>query len=109
MAEGSRGGERKESSNQEEEDSVKLFVGQVPKHMTEPQLLTMFQEFALVDEVNIIRDKTTRASRGVFFFFFFPFDFNFNYFSLFYVYTHLLSVFLWLCSLVMISGLIQFE
>lgn len=64
MAEGSRG-ERKESS-QEEEDSVKLFVGQVPKHMTEAQLLAMFQEFALVDEVNIIRDKATRASRGSF-------------------------------------------
>lgn len=72
MAEGSRG-ERKGSS-QEEEDSVKLFVGQVPKHMTEAQLLAMFQEFALVDEVNIIRDKTTRASRG------FAFDFNFRIF-----------------------------
>lgn len=67
MAEGSTG-ERKESSH-DEEDSVKLFVGQVPKHMTEAQLLAIFQEFALVDEVNIIRDKTTRASRG--------FDFNF--------------------------------
>lgn len=64
MAEGSKG-ERKERS-QEEEDSVKLFVGQVPKHMTEAQLLAMFQEFALVDEVNIIRDKATRASRGSF-------------------------------------------
>lgn len=68
MAEGSKG-ERKESS-QEEEDSVKLFVGQVPKHMTEAQLLAMFQEFALVDEVNIIRDKATRASRGSFSFWF---------------------------------------
>ncbi|XP_011079755.1 RNA-binding protein BRN1 isoform X1 [Sesamum indicum] len=47
-----------------EEESVKLFVGQVPKHMTESQLLAMFQEFALVDEVNIIKDKVTRASRG---------------------------------------------
>ncbi|XP_057965890.1 RNA-binding protein BRN1 [Malania oleifera] len=46
------------------EESVKLFVGQVPKHMTEAQLLAMFKEFALVDEVNIIKDKTTRASRG---------------------------------------------
>ncbi|XP_059660561.1 RNA-binding protein BRN1-like [Cornus florida] len=46
------------------EESVKLFVGQVPKHMTEAQLLSMFEEFALVDEVNIIKDKTTRASRG---------------------------------------------
>lgn len=46
------------------EESVKLFVGQVPKHMTEAQLMSMFKEFALVDEVNIIKDKTTRASRG---------------------------------------------
>ena len=46
------------------EESVKLFVGQVPKHMTETQLLVMFKEFALVDEVNIIKDKATRASRG---------------------------------------------
>ncbi|KAL7172248.1 hypothetical protein ACSBR2_031860 [Camellia fascicularis] len=46
------------------EESVKLFVGQVPKQMTEEQLLAMFKEFALVDEVNIIKDKTTRASRG---------------------------------------------
>lgn len=48
----------------EEGESVKLFVGQVPKHMTETQLLAMFQEFASVDEVNIIKDKATRASRG---------------------------------------------
>ncbi|XP_075509243.1 RNA-binding protein BRN1-like [Primulina tabacum] len=45
-------------------DSVKLFVGQVPKHMTESQLLAMFNEFAAVEEVNIIKDKVTRASRG---------------------------------------------
>ncbi|XP_068660661.1 RNA-binding protein BRN1-like isoform X1 [Aristolochia californica] len=45
-------------------ESVKLFVGQVPKHMTEAQLLALFKEVALVDEVNIIKDKTTKASRG---------------------------------------------
>ncbi|KAJ9187717.1 hypothetical protein P3X46_003141 [Hevea brasiliensis] len=50
--------------NKSSEECVKLFVGQVPKHMTEAQLLAMFKEFALVDEVNIIKDKTTRASRG---------------------------------------------
>ncbi|KAF8015199.1 hypothetical protein BT93_H0874 [Corymbia citriodora subsp. variegata] len=46
------------------EESVKLFVGQVPKSMTEAELLAMFQEVALVDEVNVIKDKATRASRG---------------------------------------------
>ncbi|XP_028762254.1 RNA-binding protein BRN1 [Neltuma alba] len=55
--------EGKEESKSSEE-SVKLFVGQVPKHMTEAELLTMFKEFALVDEVNIIKDKVTRSSRG---------------------------------------------
>ncbi|KAL5135631.1 RNA-binding protein BRN1 [Glycine soja] len=55
--------EGKEESKSSEE-SVKLFVGQVPKHMTEPELLAMFKDFALVDEVNIIKDKATRASRG---------------------------------------------
>jgi hypothetical protein len=47
-----------------EEESVKLFVGQVPKHMTEAELLAMFQEVAIVDEVTVIKDKATKASRG---------------------------------------------
>ncbi|KAJ9543111.1 hypothetical protein OSB04_022818 [Centaurea solstitialis] len=47
------------------DESVKLFVGQVPKHMTESQLSAIFEEVAIVvDEVNIIKDKATRASRG---------------------------------------------
>ncbi|GLU07463.1 hypothetical protein SLE2022_244200 [Rubroshorea leprosula] len=57
MAEGTK-------KEKKSEESVKLFVGQVPKHMTEAQLLAMFTEFAIVDEVNIIKDKNTRASRG---------------------------------------------
>ncbi|KEH24355.1 putative paraneoplastic encephalomyelitis antigen, nucleotide-binding alpha-beta plait [Medicago truncatula] len=56
--------ETKEESKSNNEESVKLFVGQVPKHMTEDELLTLFKEFAIVDEVNIIKDKATRASRG---------------------------------------------
>ncbi|GER26502.1 RNA binding protein [Striga asiatica] len=47
-----------------EEERVKLFVGQVPKHMTESQLLAVFEEYARVDEVNVIKDRATRASRG---------------------------------------------
>jgi hypothetical protein len=49
---------------QEVVESVKLFVGQVPKHMTEAELAAMFQEVALVDEVTVIKDKATKASRG---------------------------------------------
>ena len=48
----------------EEEKSVKLFVGQVPKHMTEADLLAMFREVAAVDEVTVIKDRTTNVSRG---------------------------------------------
>ncbi|GAV79070.1 RRM_1 domain-containing protein [Cephalotus follicularis] len=56
--------EAKKEKKPTSEESVKLFVGQVPKNMSEAQLLSMFKEFALVDEVNIIKDKTTRCSRG---------------------------------------------
>ncbi|CAN8247952.1 unnamed protein product [Cochlearia groenlandica] len=62
MAEGRE--ENRENIEEEEEESVKVFVGQIPKQMSESQLLTLFQEFAVVDEVNIIKDKMTRASRG---------------------------------------------
>lgn len=44
--------------------SVKLFVGQIPRHMTEEQLLPIFREAGNVHEISIIKDKATRASRG---------------------------------------------
>ncbi|VAH18576.1 unnamed protein product [Triticum turgidum subsp. durum] len=47
-----------------DESSVKLFVGQVPKLMTEAELAAMFRDVAVVDEVTVIRDKATKASRG---------------------------------------------
>lgn len=47
-----------------EEERVKLFVGQVPKYMTETELLDVFREFAAVDEVRIIKHKATGVSRG---------------------------------------------
>lgn len=46
------------------EESVKLFVGQVPKQMAEAELAAMFRDVAIVDEVTVIRDKATKASRG---------------------------------------------
>ncbi|AQK85064.1 RNA-binding protein BRN1 [Zea mays] len=45
-------------------ESVKLFVGQVPKQMSEAELAAMFRSVALVDEVTVIRDRVTRVSRG---------------------------------------------
>jgi hypothetical protein len=45
-------------------ESVKLFVGQVPKQMSEAELAAMFRSVALVDELTVIRDRVTRVSRG---------------------------------------------
>ena len=39
--------------------------GDVPKHVTEANLLALFYEVATVDEVTIIKDKATKVSRGV--------------------------------------------
>jgi hypothetical protein len=38
--------------------------GDVPKHVTEANLLPLFCEVATVDEVTIIKDKATKVSRG---------------------------------------------
>lgn len=45
-------------------DSVKLFVGQLPKQMSEQQLAEVFAEAGTVNEINIIKDKLTKQSRG---------------------------------------------
>nr|CAB3479393.1 unnamed protein product [Digitaria exilis] len=58
------GGGAGKGGSGEEEASLKLFVGQVPKHMTEAELLALFREVAAVDEVTVIRDKATKVSRG---------------------------------------------
>lgn len=47
-------------------DSVKLFVGQLPKQMSEQQLAEVFAEAGTVYEINIIKDKLTKQSRGMF-------------------------------------------
>ncbi len=45
-------------------DTVKLFVGQLPKQLTEQQLASVFSEAGTVYEINIIKDKVTKQSRG---------------------------------------------
>eukprot|EP00249_Psilotum_nudum_P016199 c25712_g1_i2 orf=282-1604(+) len=45
-------------------ETVKLFVGQIPRQMTEEELLPVFQEAGDVREISIIRDKATKMSRG---------------------------------------------
>ncbi|KAG6557547.1 hypothetical protein Mapa_000821 [Marchantia paleacea] len=45
-------------------DAVKLFVGQVPKQLSEQQIAAIFGEAGNVREINIIKDKLTKHSRG---------------------------------------------
>jgi RNA recognition motif-containing protein len=49
---------------QPEPDSLKMFVGQIPKSMNEAELKEMMEEFGPVYQVGIILDKETSQSRG---------------------------------------------
>ena len=45
-------------------DAIKMFVGQIPKSMSEEELREMFEEFGTVYELNVLRDKIKQESRG---------------------------------------------
>lgn len=45
-------------------DTIKMFVGQVPRSMDESDLRRMFEVYGRVHSINVLRDKTTGASKG---------------------------------------------
>ncbi|CAL8073745.1 unnamed protein product [Orchesella dallaii] len=45
-------------------DAIKMFVGQVPKHMNETDLRELFEQFGRVYQINVLRDKVTKQSKG---------------------------------------------
>lgn len=47
-----------------DEDAVKLFVGQIPKDLSEEDLRPIFAEYGSIFELTVIRDKTTGTHRG---------------------------------------------
>lgn len=51
---------------QPDRDTIKMFVGQVPRSMDENDLRRMFEEYGRVHSINVLRDKTTGASKGEF-------------------------------------------
>lgn len=57
-----------ENDANEESDSsvepIKLFVGQVPRTMEEPDLFPFFEKYGPMEDVAIIRDKHTGQHRG---------------------------------------------
>ncbi|KAI6242609.1 BMA-ETR-1, isoform f [Aphelenchoides fujianensis] len=45
-------------------DTIKMFVGQIPRDWTEAECRELFEEFGPVHQLNVLRDKQTQASRG---------------------------------------------
>lgn len=45
-------------------DVIKMFVGQIPRNMTEHDLKKLFEEYGQVYQLNVLRDKQTGESKG---------------------------------------------
>lgn len=45
-------------------DSIKMFVGQIPQNFDENELLPIFEKFGRIYELRVLRDKTTKRSKG---------------------------------------------
>ncbi|KAH7726375.1 Protein ETR-1 g [Aphelenchoides avenae] len=57
--------EAKPGTTQEPDaDTIKMFVGQIPRHWGESECRTLFEEFGPVHQLNVLRDKATNASKG---------------------------------------------
>ncbi|GFU41859.1 RRM domain-containing protein [Nephila pilipes] len=52
------------SGGQPDPDSIKMFVGQIPRHWNESDLTKIFEEFGPVYQISVLRDKVTQQSKG---------------------------------------------
>lgn len=52
------------STDQDAADSIKMFVGQIPRSMEEDELRTMMEEYGELQSCNILIDRATGNSKG---------------------------------------------
>lgn len=52
------------TTREPDSDAIKMFVGQIPRNMSEAELKAMFQEYGPVYQLNILRDKQSGESKG---------------------------------------------
>ena len=57
--------ENGQPAEQPDQDTIKMFVGQVPRTMDENELRGMFEEFGPIYQINVLRDKITGQSKGM--------------------------------------------
>lgn len=51
-------------SRQPEPDSIKMFIGQIPRNWSENEVREFFEQYGTIFQVYILRDKISQQSRG---------------------------------------------